>query len=709
MIIDEINNPYLPYSNSKYQVNQYGDIVYLETNTKLDLIEKDDGLYVELDWVDGVKLYNAAIVVIVAFRPYMLLPSQYYKYIIPLYRNNNNKDLTPNNLTYKLPVEGILLQHRFLKDFFYIPEYTSYAINNNGQIYNIRRDSLYTPLKIDLDTKMRNSTSITSDTKRNNHPGIYRLLAMTFIDHDSNYENMDVNHINGDKHDDRVENLEWITHQENMIHAVENGLRSDNKPIEVKSYLTGNVQKFRSIAICCNHFGIGKIYLKKSISAGIMKLSNDLKDWYYIKFINDDTININSVAVKDVEERKNKEPIKIKALNIINNQILEFNSVSDAARSLSVERKSISLYINSDSTLPVKGYVFRYLEDNRDFPIFTDEQIYFYKHHYIMKPNNDKQQAEKGYLVTNIETGKIDTFTSGYEIAELLNVKSITLYVNLRKKNPYVYNNYEINSFSLKGKQIKSGKSWDEIKNKILGNHSPDVKFINPAVKIRLKSYKDGDITTFPSISSCCKFYNLYDEYLRSSLKNGFMKLTYNPEDWYYIVENNDNFKELSEEEIDIVDVKSNCKETPIKALNVFTNNLIVFRNIGEAYKQTGVSRKAIRFQLTTDIKIPTNGYIFRKMEDVRSFPKFNDNQIAILKYNIEHSNDPSIYILKKGYIVTDLNTKVKQIWCNTKELAKYLNIGHKPLYKIGKDKENDRVFHNRYQVSVINLEGTVE
>ena len=58
MNLVEINNPYLPYSDFKYQVSQYGDIIDLETNTKLDLIEKDDDLYVELDWVNGKKLYN---------------------------------------------------------------------------------------------------------------------------------------------------------------------------------------------------------------------------------------------------------------------------------------------------------------------------------------------------------------------------------------------------------------------------------------------------------------------------------------------------------------------------------------------------------------------------------------------------------------------------------------------------------------------------
>lgn len=54
------------------------------------------------------------------------------------------------------------------------------------------------------------------------HCRLHRLVAEAFIDKNDSFEV--VNHINGNKIDNRVANLEWCTISENTIHAVKNRL-----------------------------------------------------------------------------------------------------------------------------------------------------------------------------------------------------------------------------------------------------------------------------------------------------------------------------------------------------------------------------------------------------------------------------------------------------------------------------------------------------
>ncbi len=151
--------------------------------------------------------------------------------------------------------------------FYDIPFHYNYRINSNGVVYNCKENKI-----VDLYINKTGYVSLTIErdySSRSVTANLHRLLAIVFIKNDTGLpiEDLHVNHINGIKTDFRLTNLEWVTKQQNCIHAYSNGLRSDNKHIICENIDTGKVLSFYSIGqtakfFNCNtssiHFAINK-------------------------------------------------------------------------------------------------------------------------------------------------------------------------------------------------------------------------------------------------------------------------------------------------------------------------------------------------------------------------------------------------------------------------------------------------------------------
>lgn len=147
-----------------------------------------------------------------------------------------------------------------------------YQISNYGRVKSLERIVKQGNKKRHLCEKilcqnLRNGYRTVYLNKNGNHVSkqVHRLVAETFILNSNNKPQ--VNHIDGNKQNNCVENLEWVTIKENLQHAKKIGLTSpikhNNRPV-IQYTLDG--KEIKRYVSCCsaehatkiNHSNISK-------------------------------------------------------------------------------------------------------------------------------------------------------------------------------------------------------------------------------------------------------------------------------------------------------------------------------------------------------------------------------------------------------------------------------------------------------------------
>ena len=177
-------------------------------------------------------------------------------------------------------------------DFKLIEDYPNYVISKNGDIVILPyKDKRGYSRKIRVKkagTDMDGYKIIPLVNKKGKKTfGVHRLVAQAFIPNPENKGT--VNHIDGDKTNNNVDNLEWSTRGEQMTHAYSTGLKKHNnimitssnikncKPVKVYVKETKEIIYFLSARDCSRHFGFSDRWCDKMIS----EMNGDTKKYLF--------------------------------------------------------------------------------------------------------------------------------------------------------------------------------------------------------------------------------------------------------------------------------------------------------------------------------------------------------------------------------------------------------------------------------------------
>ena len=231
------------------------------------------------------------------------------------------------------------------KKFIYEGIETDYSVSTEGEV---RKDTTNYILSQSSQQDYKFVTLLINEQQKRMR--VHRMVAMTFIENPDNKPY--VNHINGIRYDNNVENLEWVTQSENIQHAVRTGLMQNGRKKAVIQYnLNGDrMATFESASEAARQTGGSQSKITMCCKRQ-RETANDYQWRYY-----DDIQDVQKVEKRFITGKK------VAKCDEEGNILEIFPSFKEAARAVNGTSSAISR-VCSGTNIRHKGYKWKLVEE----------------------------------------------------------------------------------------------------------------------------------------------------------------------------------------------------------------------------------------------------------------------------------------------------------------------------------------------------------
>jgi hypothetical protein len=226
-----------------------------------------------------------------------------------------------------------------------IPDFEGYQVSSFGKVRNKKLKQLK-----EIPNRQGYLEVRFSKQGKSTPRVIHRLVAKTFLENSNNYSQ--VNHIDGNKRNNRTENLEWVNNSMNQKHAYSLGLQPSRAgERNVKSAI-----KNKDVAVLKELYNSGKTIRETSNVTGIGL--SIVRNIIYGKTWKDNTLDVvkrDDRLVKSAEsvekaiitkQSKGMFGVSIVQLSKDNKELNTFRSINDASIKTGIPRKSIEAVVH---------------------------------------------------------------------------------------------------------------------------------------------------------------------------------------------------------------------------------------------------------------------------------------------------------------------------------------------------------------------------